>query len=196
MSSPYLHISQPKCKILSRHLSSSNCIIKPRRSGAKVPPVLKFTLFLEVEVCIRGMESVITCLMWRQENYNLGPGSSSDSVRRAQSESNFWALKTNLAVPSSRSGLTMYYGLEEGTSVGLVFILVSLSSQLFTMTLVKTVLTATPGPGPRLRHRDPGHHGSAVQEARHHRGGHKQVPGGQLPGKHQGRDCQVISVNI
>ena len=83
----------------------------------------------------------------------------------------------------------MYYGLEEGTSVGLVFILVRI-----TLYKVYTVIITplTPGPGAGLCHGHPRHHGQAVQEARHHRGGHQPVPCGQLSGKHQSRDCEVI----
>ena len=79
----------------------------------------------------------------------------------------------------------MYYGFEESTSVGLVFVLVSVRCPPAPPAAVCA------GAGAGLRDRHPRHHGAPVQEARLHRGGPQQVPRRQLQRNHQRRDCQV-----
>ena len=80
----------------------------------------------------------------------------------------------------------MYYGFEESTSVGLVFVLVSVRCPP-----VQHSAAVCAGAGAGLRDRHPRHHGAPVQEARLHRGGPQQVPRRQLQRNHQRRDCQV-----
>ena len=79
----------------------------------------------------------------------------------------------------------MYYGFEESTSVGLVFVLVSVRCPPVPPAAVCA------GAGAGLRDRHPRHHGAPVQEARLHRGGPQQVPRRQRKRNHQRRDCQV-----
>ena len=79
----------------------------------------------------------------------------------------------------------MYYGFEESTSVGLVFVLVSVP------VLLSTSAAECAGAGAGLRDGHPRHHGAPVQEAGHHRGGPQQVPRRQRQRNHQRRDCQV-----
>ena len=80
----------------------------------------------------------------------------------------------------------MYYGFEESTSVGLVFVLVSVRCPP-----VQHSAAVCAGAGAGLRDRHPRHHGAPVQEARLHRGGPQQVPRRQRKRNHQRRDCQV-----
>ena len=149
-------------------------------------------------VCLLVLESVISdnlpSEVWCEAgNYNLGPGPSSESVwpGLSRSQTSIEASKTNLAtlgLPRSSRG-SCITGWRRGQVWA--WCLYWWESHC-TKCTQSSLLPLTPGPGAGLCHGHPRHHGQAVQEARHHRGGHQPVPCGQLSGKHQSRDCEVI----